>query len=71
MENNNKEIVPFVILARYYNTTLTTKFKNRKFWQSPLRGELKSFLPGTIDEIYVVEGQQVKKGEVLLYVDLS
>ena len=66
MENNEKELVPFVILARYYNTTLTTKFKNRKFWKNPVVGEIKSFLPGTIEKIFVVEGQDVKKGDVLL-----
>ena len=67
MENTEeKELVPFVILARYYNTTLTDKFKHRKFWVNPVKGEVKSFLPGTVDKIFVIEGQEVKKGDVLL-----
>ncbi|MEG0948114.1 MAG: acetyl-CoA carboxylase biotin carboxyl carrier protein subunit [Bacteroidales bacterium] len=66
MENNNKELVPFVILARYYNTKLTKKFKNRKFWINPVAGEIKSHLPGTIVRIDVKEGQSVKKGDLLL-----
>lgn len=66
MENKEKELVPFVILARYYNTKLTRKFKNRKFWQNPVPGEIKSHLPGTIVSIAVSEGQHVDKGELLL-----
>lgn len=67
MENNQeKELVPFVILARYYNTTLTNKYKARKFWHNPIPGEIKANLPGTIEKIFVSEGQTVNKGEVLL-----
>lgn len=66
MENKEKELVPFVILARYYNTTLTKKFQNRKFWVNPTPGEIKSHLPGTIVQILVEEGQSVKKGDLLL-----
>jgi Acetyl/propionyl-CoA carboxylase, alpha subunit len=67
MENQeNKELVPFVILARYYNTTLTKKFLNRSKWVNPVFGEMKAHLPGTIIEIFVKEGQEVKKGDLLL-----
>jgi Acetyl/propionyl-CoA carboxylase, alpha subunit len=66
MEENDKELVPFVVLARYYNTTLTKKFKNRKFWVNPVLGEMKAHLPGTIVRIAVKEGQEVKKGDLLL-----
>ncbi|MDO5571300.1 MAG: acetyl-CoA carboxylase biotin carboxyl carrier protein subunit [Bacteroidales bacterium] len=67
MENQDKkELVPFVILARYYNTTLTNKFLNRKKWENPIFGEMKAHLPGTIIEIFIKEGQKVKKGELLL-----
>ncbi|MEG1586486.1 MAG: acetyl-CoA carboxylase biotin carboxyl carrier protein subunit [Bacteroidales bacterium] len=66
MENNKKELVPFVVLARYYNTTLTKKFQNRRFWVNPVPGELKAHLPGTIVRIDIKEGQRVKKGDLLL-----
>ncbi len=67
MENTEeKELVPFVILARYYNTTLTDKFIKRKFWVNPIKGEVRSYLPGTVDKIFVVAGQEVKKGDILL-----
>ncbi|MEG1615699.1 MAG: acetyl-CoA carboxylase biotin carboxyl carrier protein subunit [Bacteroidales bacterium] len=66
MEKQNQEIVPFVILSRYYNTTLTKKFKNRKVWENPIPGEVKSNLPGTIIRIAVKEGDLVEKGELLL-----
>ena len=63
---NEKELVPFVILARYYNTTLTNKFKNRKFWKNPVPGEIKSYLPGTIIQLDVKAGDKVEKGQLLL-----
>ncbi len=66
MDKKEKEIVPFVILSRYYNTTLNTKFKNRKVWVNPVEGEIKALLPGTILDIYVEQGQKVKKGDLLL-----
>lgn len=66
MENKKQELVPFVILARYYNTTLTKKFLNRKVWVSPIPGEVKSNLPGTIVSIAVKEGDRVEKGQLLM-----
>lgn len=67
MENQDKkELVPFVVLARYYNTTLTDKFKNRKVWVNPVPGEIKAHLPGTIVRLAVQLGQVVKKGDLLL-----
>lgn len=68
MEEQEKkpELVPFVVLARYYNTTLTNKFKNRKVWHNPIPGEVRAHLPGTIVELHVAEGQHVEKGDLLL-----
>lgn len=64
--NTEKELVPFVILSRYYNTTLTSKYKNRKVWQNPVSGEIKSNLPGTILSIDIKVGDRVEKGDLLL-----
>ena len=66
MKENEKELVPFVILARYYNTTLTEKYRNRKVWHNPVPGEVRSHLPGTIVSIAVEAGQHVEKGQLLL-----
>lgn len=64
--NKEKELVPFVILSRYYNTTLTNKYKNRKVWENPVAGEIKSNLPGTILSLDVKVGDKVEKGDLLL-----
>jgi biotin carboxyl carrier protein len=52
-----------------YKTRLSTKFKNRKNYSIPDKGIVRSFIPGTIVEILVKEGQTVAKGEDLLVLD--
>ena len=52
-----------------YNTILTDKYKNRKPYAHPKKGEVFSFIPGTIDEIFVKKGQKVEKGDVLLILE--
>ena len=63
---DEKELVEFVVTARKYKTTLSDKYLNRKKWEKPIQGEVKSFLPGTVIRLYVKEGQQIKEGELLL-----
>jgi len=52
-----------------YNTILTDKYKNRKPYSHPKNGEIFSFIPGTIEDIFIKEGQKVEKGEVLLILE--
>jgi len=52
-----------------YKTTLTKKFLDRKVWQKPNEKMIKAFIPGTILEIFVKEGQKVKTGEKLLILE--
>jgi biotin carboxyl carrier protein len=66
METENEEYVDFVVTARKYKTLLTNKYKNRPVWHKNKPGEVYSTLPGTIMEIAVKEGQEVKEGELLL-----
>lgn len=58
--------VNFIVNANEYKTTLTRKFKERPVWQKPEPGEVLSDLPGTIIEVKVKKGQQVKAGQLLL-----
>lgn len=54
--------------GRKYETVLTQKFLERKVWKEPDRSELRSVIPGTVLEMYVKEGDTVKKGDrVMLY----
>lgn len=69
MGKENPELVQFAVTARKYKTLLTTKYKNRKVWVDPNPYEVQSFIPGTILEISVKEGEVVQEGEPLLILE--
>lgn len=52
-----------------YTTRLSPKFKEREPYKSPDRSKLLSFIPGTIIEIMVKEGDNVKKGDEVLVLE--
>ncbi|MDQ2179501.1 MULTISPECIES: biotin/lipoyl-containing protein [Marinifilum] len=59
----------FNVDGTVYKTEVTKKFENRKAWERPNPKHLKSFIPGTIVEIFVKEGQEVKAGESLMILE--
>ncbi len=63
------EYVEFAVTARKYKTLLTKKYLNRKVWIDPNPYEIQSFIPGTIVQIPIKEGQIVKEGELILIVE--
>jgi len=67
--NENPDIVEFAVTARKYKTLLTNKYKLRKVWVDPNPYNLQSFIPGTIIEISVKEGQVVEEGAPLLILE--
>lgn len=52
-----------------YKTRLSRKFINRKPYKKADERIILSFIPGTVLEIMVREGQKVKKGEDLMILD--
>lgn len=66
-ENNDYEIL--VIGDANYKTHLTNKFKSRRFYARPKANEIKSFIPGTVQEIMVKEGAKVNEGDILLILE--
>jgi biotin carboxyl carrier protein len=58
-----------IIQGAEYETSFTTKFKNRKPWKLPNLNLIYSFIPGTVIEILVKPGQKVKQGETLLILE--
>ncbi len=48
-----------------YKTHFTEKFANRKQWVKPDPGAVVTYIPGSILELYVKEGQEVKAGDLL------
>ena len=58
-----------IIHGEKYRTTFTKKYENRKRWVKPNLKNVLSYIPGTIDEIYVREGDKVKKGDKMLMLE--
>ncbi|MFO7575628.1 MAG: acetyl-CoA carboxylase biotin carboxyl carrier protein subunit [Bacteroidales bacterium] len=52
-----------------YTTRLSRKFVNRKGFQPDTPGVVSSFIPGTVVELLVSEGDVVRKGQELLVLD--
>ena len=48
-----------------YKTQFTEKFINRKKWEKPDPGAVITYIPGSIIDLYVKEGQKVKAGDLL------
>ncbi|WP_430811329.1 MULTISPECIES: biotin/lipoyl-containing protein [unclassified Carboxylicivirga] len=70
MSKENKEgLVDFAILSMKYKTKLTKKFQNRVKYDDPNPNHILSYIPGTICEVFVKEGQEVQEGESLLILE--
>jgi len=52
-----------------YKTRLSEKFKNRKAYKPADPKIILSFIPGTVLDIFVEVGQEVRKGENLMILD--
>jgi biotin carboxyl carrier protein len=52
-----------------YKTRISKKFENRKPYQPADPKIILSFIPGTVTDIFVTAGQQVKKGQDLMILD--
>jgi Pyruvate carboxylase len=65
-EELKTEYSTFVVDETTYETTIPAKFANRKAWERPNPNLITSFLPGTILEVYVKEGDLVKAGDKML-----
>lgn len=62
-------LVDFQVLSLKYKTKLTKKFENRIVYKAPNPDEIKSYIPGTIVDIFVEEGQEVEEGESILILE--
>lgn len=57
------------INSTLYKTRLSPKFLKRKPYMPPNQKAVISFIPGTVMEILVKKGQDVRKGEDLVILD--
>ncbi|KPK87047.1 MAG: hypothetical protein AMS27_03525 [Bacteroides sp. SM23_62_1] len=58
-----------IIEGAKYRTFLNRKFENRKKWYIPDPKKIISYIPGTVVKLFVHEGQQVVKGDVILILE--
>jgi biotin carboxyl carrier protein len=66
----NIDIYKFLnIDTSLYKTRISKKFENRKKYQPLDPKMILSFIPGTVLDIMVKEGQTVKKGDDLMILD--
>ncbi|MDR1755511.1 MAG: acetyl-CoA carboxylase biotin carboxyl carrier protein subunit [Culturomica sp.] len=49
-----------------YKTTFTDKWRNRKNWETPDPKLVEAYLPGTIVNVNVKEGQKIRENDLLL-----
>lgn len=64
-----KELESLNIDSTIYKTRLSGKFRNRKSYSLPDPSRVLSFISGTVLEILVKEGQEVRKGEDLMILE--
>ncbi len=68
MEKNDK--LGFLnIDTSLYQTRISKKFENRKPFKIPDPKIILSFIPGTVLDIFIAPGQNVKKGQDLMILD--
>ncbi len=68
-KNQKKEANFLNIDGTHYKTRLTGKFENRTVWDKTDDKKLFSFIPGTINKVFVEKGQKVKKGEKVVILE--
>ena len=66
---STEEYSELVVHDTTYKTTLTKNYANRKKWEAKNLNNVLTYLPGTIVELFVKEGQKVEEGEVLMILE--
>ena len=66
---NSENLKSLNINSTHYKTRLSKKYLNRKPYEPANPGLVSSFIPGTIIEILVKTGDEVKKGDDLVILD--
>lgn len=65
----NSEFEKLTVMGDTYYTRYTRKYQKRQPWSKPNPREIFSFIPGTIREILVSEGEHVEAGSKLLVLE--
>ena len=65
----NKEADKLIIDQTNYTTRLSRRFADRKPYKPPEPGKINSFIPGTVVEVLVSDGDEVQAGDDILILD--
>ena len=65
MSELDKEQI-IVVNGTEYLTTYNKKYINRKVWSEPNLNHIMSYIPGTIVDIQIKEGQVIEAGGIIL-----
>ncbi len=65
-ESKGRQHGTLEVQGSVYDTFYTKKFLGRKTWEKPDPNKIWSFIPGTVVEIAVREGQKVDEGQLLV-----
>ncbi len=65
----DKKYITLTVEGTDYKTTVNKMYLNRKKWEKPDPRKVISYIPGTILEMFVKEGQEVEEGEVMLLLE--
>ena len=63
------ELQPLNVMGDTYYTTYTRKYRNRQKWEKPDDKQVLSFIPGTVREVLVQDGQEVKHGQKIMVLE--
>ena len=66
-EQEKSQII--IVHSAKYQTTYTKKYENRKVWVEPNFNHINSYIPGTIIDILVKDGQKVAAGQSILILE--
>ena len=69
MQEEKKEYKELYVNGETFKTQLCKKYTDKLKWEKENKKMIYAFIPGTIVDIYVKEGQEIKKGEDLLILE--
>ena len=64
-----RETAKLIIDHSSYTTRISSRFAERKPYTPPVPGRIQSFIPGTVVEILVKEGDTVKHGDDIVILE--
>lgn len=65
----NGDFHTIVVQGTEYKTLVNKKYLNRKKWEQVNEKHILSYIPGTITELFVKDGDTVKKNQPLLILE--